>query len=64
MSSILRDDLLNVQKIIDNIVLETANKIEISKEPAQSHAKFLIMDKNLLLITSFNLLAFAGNGLA
>ena len=64
MSSILRDDLLYVQKIIDNIVLETANKIEISKEPAQSHAKFLTMDKNLLLITSFNLLAFAGNGLA
>lgn len=64
ITSILDDDLLKIQGIIENVNLETGNRIEMLNEPAQSHAKFLVMDKNLLLITSFNLLAFAGNGLA
>ena len=37
-------------------------KIEISDDPSGSHAKFLSMDSSLLLITSFNLFAFAGTG--
>jgi len=64
INTIPETDLFTIQKTIDNMLLETGNMIEISKHPSQSHAKFLTMDRNLLLITSFNLLAFAGNGLS
>ncbi|MHA1147754.1 MAG: hypothetical protein ACTSR8_05875 [Promethearchaeota archaeon] len=63
-SSINKDELINIQKIINNIKLETSNRIEISDLPSNSHSKFLTMDNDLTVITSFNLLAFAGNGLA
>ena len=59
-----KDNLSSINQIIDDINQETGNKIEISKEPSQSHAKFLTMDDNSSIITSFNLFAFAGNGLA
>jgi len=63
-STINKDDLINIQKVINDIKLETSNRIEIADLPSNSHAKFLIMDTDLTVITSFNLLAFAGNGLA
>ncbi len=64
IKSIPETELFNIQKTIENLILETGNKIEISREPSKSHAKFLTLDRDLLLITSFNLLAFAGNGLS
>ncbi len=64
IKSIPETELFNIQKTIEKLKLETGNKIEISKEPSKSHAKFLTLDRDLLLITSFNLLAFAGNGLS
>jgi len=63
-STIKNKDLINIQKVINDIKLETSNRIEISDLPSNSHAKFLTMDNDLTVITSFNLLAFAGNGLA
>lgn len=38
--------------------------LQISRLPSHSHAKYLTMDEQLCLVTSYNLLAFAGNGLA
>ncbi len=63
-STIKKEDLINIQRVINDIKLETSNHIEISDLPSNSHAKFLTMDNDLTVITSFNLLAFAGNGLA
>lgn len=63
-AKIPKEEQINFLKIIDELRQETSNKIEILDKPSHSHAKFLTMDDNLLLITSFNLFAFAGNGLA
>ena len=63
-SNINKDELSSIRKVINDIKLETSNRIEISDFPSNSHAKFLTMDNDLTVITSFNLLAFAGNGLA
>lgn len=43
---------------------ETEQKIEISNLPSHSHAKFLTVDDHLSVVTSYNLFAFAGDGLA
>ncbi len=64
LPSIPNNLLTNIRSIISDIRTQTNNKIKISNDPSGSHAKFLSMDTSLLLITSFNLLAFAGNGLA
>lgn len=61
----LRNDKLRKYKeLIDEIRSETNQKIEIAEFPSQSHAKFLAMDNHLTVITSYNLLAFSGDGLA
>jgi phosphatidylserine/phosphatidylglycerophosphate/cardiolipin synthase-like enzyme len=43
---------------------QTNNMLSIPQSPCHSHSKYLIMDESLSLITSYNLLAFSGNGLA
>jgi phosphatidylserine/phosphatidylglycerophosphate/cardiolipin synthase-like enzyme len=43
---------------------QVKNKIKINNTPSFSHAKYLILDNQLTMITSYNLLAFSGNGLS
>lgn len=64
LQSIPNDLLTNTRSLIKDIRAQTNNKIKISNDPSGSHAKFLSMDSSLLLITSFNLFAFAGTSLA
>jgi len=64
LQSIPNDLLTKTRSLIADIRTQTDNKLTISNDPSGSHAKFLSKDSSLLLITSFNLFAFAGNGLA
>ncbi|MFX1570412.1 MAG: hypothetical protein ACFFCV_18780 [Promethearchaeota archaeon] len=64
LQSIPNDLLTNTRSTIIDIRTQTHNKIKISDNPSGSHAKYLSMDSSLLLVTSFNLFAFAGTGLA
>ena len=54
--------IIKSKRIFDNLHQETKNRIEIDSILSFSHLKYLTMDKTLALISSFNLLAFAGEG--
>jgi phosphatidylserine/phosphatidylglycerophosphate/cardiolipin synthase-like enzyme len=56
------DEKLFYSKIISEFNQETENRIKIDLLPSFSHAKYLTMDNTLALVTSYNLLAFAGEG--
>jgi len=57
------DDLLGYESTIKDLKSSTMNRISIQEIPSHSHAKYLTMDYDLIVVTSFNLLAFSGNGL-
>ncbi|MHA2271424.1 MAG: phospholipase D-like domain-containing protein [Candidatus Hodarchaeales archaeon] len=57
-------EITEYQQLVEEIRAITDNKIEIADTPSHSHAKFLTMDDHFAIVTSYNLLAFSGNGLA
>lgn len=56
--------MVRLKSSVEFLNHQTKNRLDISMNPSHSHAKYLIMDNHLLLITSYNLLAFSGNGLS
>ncbi|MFX0172515.1 MAG: phospholipase D-like domain-containing protein, partial [Candidatus Hodarchaeota archaeon] len=62
-SKVSENTLSEFKSNIEFLHAETKNKIEISDFPSHSHAKFLTIDTHFLVVTSYNLFAFAGNGL-
>lgn len=57
-------EMIRLKSSVELLNNQTNNRLKISMNPSHSHAKYLIMDNHLLLITSYNLLAFSGNGLS
>lgn len=57
-------EMIRLKSSVELLNNQTSNRLKISMKPSHSHAKYLIMDNHLLLITSYNLLAFSGNGLS
>jgi len=46
------------------LIPKLTKQISISKIPSHSHVKCMLVDNHLTLVSSYNLLAFAGNGLS